>query len=105
MVSTRTFGARSAYRSDQRPGRLDAAGPGHLEIHQDDVRGGRRHLLQRLGAVARLADDGQVGLGAEHHRDPGPEHRLVVDQEHRDAHDRLPGIVTSMTHRPDSRRQ
>ena len=60
VVSTRTFGARSAYRSTSARVASTPPVPGVYEIHQDDIRGGRRHLLQRLGAVARLADDGPV---------------------------------------------
>ena len=34
-------------------------------------------------------------------RDAGPEHRLVVDQQHADRHADAPGIVTSVTQRPE----
>ena len=91
MVSTRTFGARSAYRSTSARVASTPPVPGISRSISTTSGDGRRDLLQRLGAVARLADDGQVGLGAEHHRDAGPEHRLVVDQEHRMVTTRCPG--------------
>ena len=40
--------------------------------------------LDRLGAVAGLADDLDVGLLAEDHLQPTAEQRVVVDDEHAD---------------------
>jgi hypothetical protein len=66
-------------RRHDRPGRLDAAHAGQLQVHEDDVRphlGGARH-----GVLARDADfgDGEVGLGVEQRDDALPDQRVVLD--------------------------
>ena len=49
---------------------------------------GRRQRagLDRLGAVARLADDLQVGLGVEDLAEAGADECLVVGDQHADGH-------------------
>ena len=79
VVSTITAGASG--RAWSSPGGLDAVEPRHPHVHQHDVAGGDREPLERLGAVARLADHRQVGLAVDEHPEPGAHHLLVVDQE------------------------
>ena len=46
----------------------------------------RRHMLDRLQAVDRLADDLEVVLGVEDHLEPRAHERLVVGDQDADAH-------------------
>ena len=66
--------------------RLDAVELGHADVHQHDGRVEARGLLDRLDAVARLGDDVDVGLAREQQAEAGADHRLVVGDEHADAH-------------------
>ena len=50
----------------------------------DDEQPGR--LFHRLETVARLGDDFDVPLAGEQHAEAGADHRLVVRDEHTDAH-------------------
>src|SRR5690606_2757731 len=65
----------------QAPRCLDAVHPRHAYVHQHDVRAGHRQTLERLGAVAGLADDLHVVLAVDQHRETCADHLLVVDQE------------------------
>src|SRR5699024_7957717 len=67
---------------DDLAGRGDPVQHRHLDVHDDDVgrRGARQ--LERLLPVARLTDDLDVVLDREHHREPGADDRLVVDEQH-----------------------
>jgi hypothetical protein len=65
-------------------GGVDPAALGHPDVHQHDVGGGLGGDLQRLGAVAGLTDDLDVGLGTQHHLQAAPEKRMVVDDQHPD---------------------
>ena len=72
------------------PGRLHPVQSRHPNVHQHHVGGGARRAPQRVPAVVGLADHPHVGLGVEHHPEPGAHQLLVVDQEHPD-HRRLSG--------------
>ena len=66
----------------QAPGRLDAVHHRHPHVHQHDVGLGCGDELQRLGAVARLADDHEL-VGVQQ-RDQGvAEARVVVHDQDR----------------------
>src|SRR5690606_11224254 len=65
-------------------GRLEPRGPGHREIHDDDIRGGVRDRGNRGGAVCRLTDDLDVGSALECEAHPFPEHRMVIDEHDAD---------------------
>ena len=58
--------------------------PRHPDVHQDDVGAGPRGSVDRRRAVAGLADDVEVGLGVDHHAEPGAHQRLVVDEDDAD---------------------
>ena len=45
-------------------------------------RKGRTRLRHRLGTVAGLADQLDVGLGAEDHLQPAPEERVIIGDQH-----------------------
>ena len=101
VVSTRILGASSAYRWTSARVASTPPVPGISRSMSTTSGAVAATCSTRLGAVARLAHDLEVGLRAEHHRDAGPEHRLVVDQQHADGHEGRPGIVTSVTQRPE----
>ncbi len=63
---------------------------GHADVHQHDGRVEARGLLDRLEAVAGLGDHVDVGLAGEQQAEAGADHRLVVGDEHADAHDAVP---------------
>ena len=67
-------------------GGLDAVDVGHADVHQDDVRPQLAGRGQGGGTVARLADNLELGLGAEEEPQPGAHQLLVVDQQHPDRH-------------------
>ena len=48
-----------------------------------------RRLVDRLEPVARLGHDLDVLLAGEQHAEAGAHHRLVVGDEHADAHGRV----------------
>src|SRR5262249_4842751 len=68
------------------PGRLDPVHGRHTDVHQDDVREQPLRQLDRLAAVAGLADDLDVVLGAEDHAEAVAHERLVVAEENADDH-------------------
>src|ERR1700742_4039821 len=65
-------------------GRGDPVGAWHADVHEDNVRAQRPRHGDRGGAVARFADDLDVGLGVEDHLEPGPDQRLVIDDKDAD---------------------
>ena len=65
---------------------LDAVHAGHADVHQDHVRPQVVGALDRLGAVARLADDLEVVLGLQEEPEAGADEFLVVDDQQPDAH-------------------
>ena len=69
------------------------AAVGHVDVEQHDVRACRADHRDRLGTVARLADD--VDPVAELGAHPGAEHRVVVDQHDPHAQVRLAHVVTA----------
>ena len=71
-------------------GRGDPVDPGHPDVHQHHVRAGPAHRVDRVGAVADLADDLHVVRGADEGGEPRPDELLVVDDEHADRHRRDP---------------
>ena len=66
------------------PGGLQPVHLGHLDVHEHDVRIELLRELDRLGAVPRLADDLEVGLGLEDQAEARPHELLVVGQQHAD---------------------
>ena len=64
--------------------RLDAVLRGHRDIEQDDVGLQALGQAQRLRAVARLADDLEVGVGQEQGPEAGADHRVVVSDQDAD---------------------
>ena len=83
-MTTRGTGTRPPRLGGQPRRGLDAVHHRHAHVHQHDVGVLVMAHLQRLGAVGRGPDDGEVGLGVEQHGEPGPHDLLVVD--HDDAH-------------------
>src|SRR5690606_13953738 len=76
-------------------GRLDAVHDGHAHIHEHDVGPEAARLRERGGAVVGLAHHLDVGLRVEDRHEPHAEHRLVVDDEHPDAHEAFSRAVSS----------
>ncbi|MCO5614894.1 hypothetical protein L7F22_069179 [Adiantum nelumboides] len=74
------------------PGRGDAVGAGHADVHEDDVRVVLAGRGDGLCAVGGLGDDVQVGLRAEQRAEPGADERLVVGEQDPD-HLSAPGVV------------
>ena len=68
---------------DEVAGGLDAVHPRHLDVHQHDVGAGRAGPFDRLEAVGGLADDLDVVLDREDHREARPHHGVVVDEQDR----------------------
>ena len=64
-----------------RPGQPDAVQPRQPEVEHDDVGQQPPGQLDRLHAVAGLADHGQVVLGSQHRAEAGPQQRLPVGQQ------------------------
>ena len=67
--------------------------PGIVDVHEDDVRLEAFGARDRLGPRGRLADDLEIAGGLEQRPEPGPERRVVVDDE--DADGRGRASVTS----------
>ena len=61
---------------------LDAVHHRHLDVDQDDVRVQLAHRLDRLAAVAGLADHLEVVLGLEHQLEAAAKQHLIVGEEH-----------------------
>ena len=62
-------------------GRLDPVAPGHVQVHQDDVRPQLQRLPDGVVAVDRGADDGDPGQQAQQRHQPFPHDLLVVGDE------------------------
>ena len=62
----------------------DAVKAGHHQIHQHDLRLDLRGLLDRLDAVSRFCDDGDIVLQVEEEAEAVAHHSLVVHDEHPD---------------------
>ena len=73
------------------PGGLDAVQAGHADVEQAHVRAQPPGQLDGPPPVGGLADDLDVRLGVEDHREPGADDLLVVGDEHPDAHAAAPG--------------
>ena len=78
-------------------GRLDAAGRGQREVHEDHVGVGRERRVHRRPGVVRLGDDLEVGLALEDLADADAEQRVVVDDD--DPHP-LVGLVAPIVVAP-----
>ena len=78
-------------------GRLDAAGRGQREVHQDDV--GRRLEGPIDGApgIVGLADDLEVRLRPEDVGDAHPEQGVVVDDQDPRPFPEVPAVRTAPT--------
>ena len=61
--------------------RLDAVHVRQLDIEQDQLGVKCGRALHRLGAAAGLGDDLDV-VAAQHAGEPGPHHRVIVDDQH-----------------------
>ena len=68
-------------RSDQPPGDLETGQPGHLDVEKHQVRAGSADGLQRLEAVAGLADDLDAAHLVEQVAQLVPRQLLVVDDD------------------------
>jgi hypothetical protein len=68
------------------PRGLKAVTVGHLDVHQHDVGPQAPGAGHGLLAVRRLADNLDLGIGLEDHPEAGANHRLVIGQQHTDAH-------------------
>ena len=68
------------------PGGLDAVGARHPDVHQHDVRGVPAGQVGGLFAVAGLGDHDHVWFGLQDHAEATSEQRLVVGEQHGDAH-------------------
>ena len=66
---------------DDAAGRVDAVEPGHVDVHDDDVRHERQRDLDGLLAGRSLADDLGVGNRLEQGTEAGPEERVIVGDE------------------------
>jgi hypothetical protein len=64
--------------------RLEAVDPRQAQVEQADVWAAIRHQLQRLLPAAGLPHHDEVGLPLEKIQEPGPQDRMVVDQENAD---------------------
>ena len=65
-------------------GRRDPVELRHLQVHQDDVGAEPPGQVDGLSAVGRLADHVDVRLAGEQLLQAGPEHRVVVHDQHAD---------------------
>jgi hypothetical protein len=68
-------------------GGLQAVHVRHAHVHQHDLGQEPAGELDRLGAVAGFPYHLHVGLGVDHHAEPGSHQRLVVGDENSDRHD------------------
>ena len=83
--------AGAAILGEDAPRRLEPVELGHPDVHQDHVGSKRGRLLDRFEPVRRLGDDLDVVLAGEEHPEAGPDHRLVVGDEHPGGHEALRG--------------
>ena len=68
-------------RTGEGPGRLDAVDPGHPDVEEAHVGAQAPRQLDGSPAVSGLADDLDVRLGVEDHREPRADELLVVRHE------------------------
>src|SRR5476649_1432351 len=78
------------------PRGLESVTVGHLDVHQHDVGPQAPGAGRGLLAVRRLAENLDLGIGLEDHPEAGANHRLVIGQQHTDAHS-APSGVGSLT--------
>src|ERR1700729_2924475 len=78
------------------PRGLESVTVGHLDVHQHDVGPQAPGAGHGLLAVRRLPDNLDLGIGLEDHPEAGANHRLVIGQQHTDAHS-TPSEVGSLT--------
>jgi hypothetical protein len=74
---------------DELPGGLDPVGPGHPHVHEHHIRPQFAAHPHRLGAVRGHGEHGEVRLGAEQRREPGPHDLMIIrddDPDGRPAH-------------------
>ena len=110
MVRMTTGGGSSSAADGD--GRGQPVEPRHPDVHQHDVGPAAAHRLDGVGAVVGLADHGDVVGRLEDHPQPGPDQRLVVDDERRGSRDApgrrrcgtAPRRATAARPRPASRR-
>ena len=87
-------------RLDQPAAGLDAVHAGHADVHEDDVGIEAGGLLDRLDSCRRFADDAQVVLGLQDQAQPGPHHRLVIDEQQPDHGTRASTGMLAWTRQP-----
>jgi hypothetical protein len=78
------LGPAEAVIGRDQPGRGEAVGARHPDVHQDDGRALGPGQRDRLLAVDRLAHYLDVVRRLEQHPEAGPDQRLVVGQQHPD---------------------
>jgi hypothetical protein len=67
-----------------RPAGLDPVAAGHADVHQDDVGQRLGGLLDRLRAVARLADQIDIRLALQDHLETAAEQGVIIDDHRAD---------------------
>src|ERR1041384_1232461 len=77
-------GARLRSEPHQFPDGLRGAGAGHREIQQHDVGRGRPGSPDRVGTVRGLAHHFHVRLGVDEQLQAGPQHGVVISDQHPD---------------------
>jgi len=85
----------------QTPSSGNAVQGRHEDVDQDDIWGEDTCLPERVVAVDRLADDGDVGIPAQDETEPFAYDPVVIDDQHTDGHAVVSAAVigkTSCTH-------
>ena len=80
--------SRAREVSDDLPGGGHPVQRRHSQVHDHHVRAAERHLLDRLGTGAGLADHLDPVEGLEQCRQPPPDHRVIVGEHHPDGRGR-----------------
>ena len=62
--------------------RLNAVHTGHTHVHQHHVGMQRLRQSHRFRAIARLADNRHIRLGADHHGETGTYQFLIIGNDH-----------------------
>ena len=83
MVSTSTRGGSAAPAVTARVASIPSSRGIRTSISTTSGRE-RPHSVDRGSTVVGLADHLDVGLGRQDHPQPGPDQRLVVDEDHPD---------------------
>ena len=92
---------RAAGRDDLSRG-LDPVETGHADVHQDHVRLELPCEAHGVFPVLGLAHDLEVGTRLDDQREAAAHERLIVDDQHPDAHDASPSGICARTTYPPS---